>query len=182
MAVKPTEELKHEHQVVLLILKAAEREVANLNGGGVLHVDEVEKMIDFFQNFTDRCHHAKEEKHLFPSLQQHGLPVGSGPVAVMLAEHEEGRKLVRAIIGEMAEAKSGARKAIDAVRDNLASYIILLRQHIQKEDNVLFPMADRLIPADEQQLLTEAFARIEAEEIGEGTHEKYHQLAHDLNH
>ena len=90
--MKPTEELKHEHQIVLLILKAAEREVANINGGGALHVDEVEKMVDFFQNFTDRCHHAKEEKHLFPSLQQHGLPVGSGPVAVMLAEHEEGRE------------------------------------------------------------------------------------------
>lgn len=177
----PTEELKHEHQIVLLILKAAEREVTNMDGGGALNVDEVEKMVDFFQNFTDRCHHAKEEKHLFPSLQQHGLPVGSGPVAVMLAEHEEGRKRVRAIIGDMAEAKRGAAKAVGTVRDNLAAYINLLRQHIQKEDNILFPMADKLIPADEQQLLSDAFARIEAEEIGEGTHEKYHQLAHDLN-
>jgi hemerythrin-like domain-containing protein len=180
--VKPTEELKHEHQIVLLILNAAEREVANISGGGEFHVDVVEKMVDFFRNFTDRCHHAKEEKLLFPSLQQHGLPVDSGPVAVMLAEHEEGRKLIRAIIGEMTEAKIGAAKAVSAVGDNLAAYIILLRQHIQKEDNILFPMADRLIPADEQQLLTEAFARIEAEEMGEGTHEKYHQLAHDLNH
>lgn len=139
-------------------------------------------MVDFFQNFTDLCHHAKEEKHLFPSVQQHGLPVGSGPVAAMLAEHEEGRKLVRAINGALADAKSGTTKAVDAIRDNLAAYIVLLRQHIQKEDNVLFPMADKLIPIDEQHRLSEEFARIEAEEMGEGTHEKYHQLAHDLNH
>jgi hemerythrin-like domain-containing protein len=55
-----------------------------------------------------------------------------------------------------------------------------LRAHIDKEDNVLYPMADRLFTPEDQRALTKAFEKVEAEEIGEGVHEKYHQLAHDL--
>lgn len=56
----------------------------------------------------------------------------------------------------------------------------LLRNHIYKEDNVLFPMADRVLAADEQTSLEGLFEKVEAEEIGEGVHERYHQLAHEL--
>jgi len=58
--------------------------------------------------------------------------------------------------------------------------VALLRAHIDKEDNVLFPMADQLLTAADQKELTEAFEKVEAEEIGEGVHDKYHQLAHEL--
>jgi hemerythrin-like domain-containing protein len=51
---------------------------------------------------------------------------------------------------------------------------------IDKEDNVLYPMADRLFTPADQQALAEDFERVEAEEIGAGVHERYHQLAHDL--
>jgi hemerythrin-like domain-containing protein len=180
--MNPTETLKHEHQIVLLIMKAAEDEVKYMTEGGTLRAERVEKMVDFSRNFTDRCHHAKEEKHLFIMLQQRGLPAGGGPVAVMLAEHEMGRKLIRAIAEALPKAKTGDAPAVTAVRDNLKAYVELLRSHIQKEDNVLFPMADRLLSATDQKVLAEEFDKIEAEEMGEGTHEKYHQLAHDLMH
>jgi len=62
----------------------------------------------------------------------------------------------------------------------LSTYARLLRAHIAKEDNVLYPMADQLFTAEDQRSLTEAFDRVEAEETGEGVHEKYHQLAHKL--
>lgn len=64
--------------------------------------------------------------------------------------------------------------------DALLAYAELLRGHIFKEDNVLFPMADQALPADEQTRLTGKFDEVEAEEIGPGVHERYHQLAHDL--
>ena len=41
-------------------------------------------------------------------------------------------------------------------------------------------MADQLLSAKDDQALFEAFEKIEAEEMGEGVHEKYHQLAHNL--
>jgi len=175
-----TEVLKHEHQIVLLVLRGAEREVQSIAATGKVHADTVEQMVDFFRTFTDRCHHAKEEDLLFVKLQEKGMPGDHGPIAVMLMEHKEGRRRVKAIADALPQAKAGDASAIAAVKDNLAAYIELLRAHITKEDNVLYPMADRLFSPQDQQWLVEAFEKIEAKEMGEGTHEKYHQLAHDL--
>jgi hemerythrin-like domain-containing protein len=55
----------------------------------------------------------------------------------------------------------------------------MLRAHIDKENSILYPIADRVFTAEDQQELMEAFDRVEAEEMGEGTHERYHQLAHE---
>ena len=84
-----TEVLKHEHQIVLLVLTGAERELDFVQRAAIVHVEQVDKMLDFFRTFTDRCHHAKEEKHLFPLIRQRGMPAGCDPIVVMLDEHEQ---------------------------------------------------------------------------------------------
>ena len=176
----PTETLKHEHDIVLLILDAAEREARSIRETGTAHVEQIGEMVDFFRNFVDRCHHGKEEKHLFPKMQEKGLPVGAGPIAVMLHEHEQGRAAVAAIADAVARLKAGDAQAAGALSDGLLAYAGLLRSHISKENNVLFPMADQMLSANDQQLLATSFNKVEAEEMGEGTHERYHQLAHRL--
>ncbi len=60
------------------------------------------------------------------------------------------------------------------------SYIALLRQHIIKEDSILFPLADDVIPEEQQAQIWEDFERVEQEEIGQGVHEKYIALAKAL--
>ena len=63
---------------------------------------------------------------------------------------------------------------------NALGYVGLLRQHIGKEDGVLFPLADQMIPPERQDSLTDRFETIEHEETGEGVHEKYLALADAL--
>ena len=41
-------------------------------------------------------------------------------------------------------------------------------------------MADKILTAGDQAALSEAFEKAETDEMGEGTHEKYHQLAKEL--
>lgn len=176
----PTEILKHEHKIVLLVLEGAAREAAAIYDTGMIDDEKLNRMVDFFQNFVDRCHHAKEEKHLFPRLQLRDSSKVSSPIEVMLSEHEEGRLRVNAISGAIDPACVGDPPAVAALHENLSAYVELLRAHIEKENNVLFPMADHILSADDQRELVAAFELIETEELGEGTHEKYHQLAHDL--
>jgi hemerythrin-like domain-containing protein len=178
--VTPTEILKHEHVVIQLVLGAAEREAQAMAREGKANRERVEKMLDFFVNFADRCHHAKEERLLFARMQERGMRADSGPIAVMLAEHEEGRRRLRAVRESLPQAASGDRAAVAAVSENLAAYVGLLRAHIEKEDSILYPMADGMLSQDDQTALAEAFEKVEAEEIGEGVHEKYHDLAHEL--
>lgn len=176
----PTETLKHEHKVILMVLDAAEREAQWIQDTGEVHAEDIDKMLDFFRSFADRWHHAREEKLLFVKMQERGMPVGGGPIAVMLQEHDEGRRRVKAVAEALPQAQNGDAPAIASLKGNLWAYIRLLRAHIDKEDNVLYPMADQLFTPEDQRALTEAFEKVEAEQIGAGVHEKYHQLAHDL--
>jgi len=175
----PIATLKHEHQVILMVLDAAQREARTIEATGKVSVDRIDKLVEFFRNFADRCHHAKEEKQLFIRMADRGMAVEGGPIAVMLAEHEEGRRHIAAIAQSLPRASGGEASAIASVREHLEAYLELLRQHIDKEDNVLYVMADQVLTAEDQQELAEAFERVEAKEMGEGIHEKYHQLAHE---
>lgn len=176
----PTETLKHEHDVILLVLEAVEREARAIRHAGKVDAERVGKMIDFIRNFADKCHHAKEENLLFVRFEQRGIPREGGPIGVMLAEHEKGRAHVRVVAEALPKAAQGDRHAAQAVADNLMDYVLLLRAHIDKENNVLYPMGDRALTEDDQRSLAEAFAKVEAEDLGEGVHEKYHQLAREL--
>jgi hemerythrin-like domain-containing protein len=169
----PTETLKHEHQVILQVLDAAERDASHPE---TLDLQRVEKFVDFLRNFADRCHHAKEQDLLFPAMAARGLPLDTGPIAVMLHEHDQGREHVRAIFLELDE--DAPDRAL--IARHLSEFVMLLRGHISKEDDVLYPMANQLLSAADQEALEAEFDRVEREDIGEGVHEKYHELAHDL--
>ena len=176
----PIETLKHEHQVILLVLTAAEKEVQFIRAFNKVNGERVTKMLDFIRNFADRCHHAKEEDILFVRMQAKGMPRNAGPLAVMFQEHALGRQKVAATAEALPKAQSGDTTAIAAVADNLEFYANLLRAHIHKEDNILYPMAERIISPDEMTEIAAAFDKVEAEEMGEGTHQRFHQLAHEL--
>ncbi len=178
--MKPTEELMHEHEVILHVLKSTAKEAQRIRDGEAARVALIESMIDFYRNFTDKCHHAKEEKHLFPALEKKGMAHNSGPIAVMLAEHGEGRQVLSRLAERLSAAKQREQPTSLAIGDDLSAYAQLLENHIAKENNVLFPLAEKLLDEPEMTALGEAFAKVEDIETGEGVHEKYHQLAHNI--
>jgi hemerythrin-like domain-containing protein len=178
--MKPTEVLKQEHKVILLALAGAEKQAKAIEADGKIDGDRIEKILDFSRNFTDQCHHAKEEKHFFVALQQRGMRRDVGPIAVMLAEHQHGRNRLKAVADALPKARSGDRAAIRQVRENLAAYFKLLKEHISKEDKVLFVMAEKVLTAGDQAALSAVFEKAEKDEAGEGVHEKYHRIAQEL--
>jgi len=178
--MKPTDVLVHEHEIILKVLEAAEREVTFIDETGKLREQRIGQMMYFIRNFADRCHHAKEEKRLFVFMHERGMSLDGGPIAVMLHDHEAGREFVLGMVNGLEMARAGNAEAVKTVKDNLAGYIQLLRMHIHKENNILFPMAAKMMtPEDEVRLIAE-FEQVETEEMGAGVHEKYHRLAHEL--
>jgi len=176
--MKSTEVLRGEHRVIERGLAILESIADKIERGESPPRDKVVALLDFFSMFADRCHHGKEEGMLFPELEAKGIPKERGPIGVMLFEHEEGRESRR----KMAEAVNNL--ADEANRQQFVTearnYINLLRQHIWKEDNVLFKMAEQVLTEGEDEQLAERFERYEREEIGEGVHERYHDLVGEL--
>ena len=176
----PTEELKQEHQGILLMLRVLDRVAAKIESGAKTEIDHLERMVEFLRVFADRCHHGKEEDLLFPAMEKAGIPRERGPIGVMLLEHEEGRGYIRAMVDALARNKKGESVALQDFAKGARNYINLLTQHIQKEDQVLFPMGERVLPKEIQAKLAEGFEKIEMERIGAGTHEKFHKLLEEL--
>jgi hemerythrin-like domain-containing protein len=178
--MKPTEVLITEHNAVLLALQILEKVARSLETGTADAPEHLDQLIDFFAGFVDRCHHGKEEDVLFPELEKRGVPREGGPIGVMLAEHEAGRRYVREMSNGLARLRRGGRDAVGGVRENAAGYTDLLRAHIHKENNVLFPMADRLLLDDDAAKIVERFEEIERDRVGAGKHEAYHDMLHRL--
>lgn len=169
--MKATEVLRAEHRVIEQVLGCLEAILSGADASGSIDRESAQWAIDFFRSFADRCHHGKEERRLFPLLEARGMPRSGGPTGVLLNEHELGRRL----LAEMAAALERGAPADFA--PPARSYVKLMREHIWKEDQRLFPMAEQLLSlADDEQLL-DAFESAELTEMGAGTHENYLDLA-----
>lgn len=177
--MRATEALKEEHKVIEKVLQVLERSARRLEAGDRVGPEIFDGTLDFLKNFADRCHHYKEEEVLFPALEAKGLPREGGPTGVMLHEHEEGRGLIRAMGEALGGYKRGDVKATKALAQAAKRYTILLREHIPKENDILYPMADEALRGEDGRLM-ERFERVEEERMGEGAHERYHALVEEL--
>jgi hemerythrin-like domain-containing protein len=167
--MKAVERLKAEPDLIERGLNLLEKAVARLAAGQTLPEGLAQWAPRFFQQFAAQCHHAKEENVFFRILKQRGIPEQGGPIGVMLHEHELGRDCM----GRMSQASQAqpfdARTFADAARQ----YIPLLRQHIFKENNVLFHLAERVLSEADDADVTGRFSEVEQERGLTGWHERF---------
>jgi len=168
----PTGILKQEHEHILVMLKVINRVCSIFQTGGHIRPEDLLSITDFLRNFADRCHHAKEEKLLFPALERVGVLRESGPIGIMLHEHEQGRALVMAMDEAAVRYGNGEVTVESAFVGSAGRYVDLISRHITREDSVLFTMADERLDEKESSDIVAGFEMIE-KESGEGVHEKY---------
>jgi len=170
----PVDVLSQEHQTILSVLGAMDVELQQLHGGAAIRAAFWQSALDFLEHYADRCHHGKEEQLLFVELERCGLPPEHGPTACMRSEHEQGRQGRMQMVHAL---KAGDGKALAHAA---GGYVTLLREHIGKEDHVLFPMARSMLDHDAVQRLRAGFERVEHVDMGDGAHLRYEELARRL--
>ncbi|HXU88364.1 MAG TPA: hemerythrin domain-containing protein [Methylomirabilota bacterium] len=147
-SMTPIEILRDEHRTILSVLELLERAVERPP------IDTWwTDTLAWLRAFADHSHHAKEETALFPAMVKAGVPSEGGPIAVMLEEHEEGRRLIRTM-----EATTGATREM-ACR----AYVSLLRAHIDKENEIVFPLAEAVLDERTMHELGRAFDTVALE-------------------
>ena len=156
----PAELLREEHQSVLQKLDALEAAINNLE-----QKEKISAKLKELTSFFDTefwGHFEKEEKALFPEFDSF-MPRDSGPVGVMLAEHDVLRKtnaeLQQAVAKYLNHADDAETKR--AIGQNGTHFIGFLRDHIFKEDNILFRMADMHFDQKRNEKVIKLFAEIE---------------------
>ena len=167
---KATQDLRNEHDAILFVLQILDKMLQSKEQSKETMLQYYGELVYFLQIFADKCHHGKEELYLFQEMVRQGIASEGGPIGVMLEEHTRGREY----IAHMSHALS--EKDLMTFHGAAVKYRDLLRQHIDKENGILFRMADRIIEDKDQDALFEQFEQYEESVIGHGVHEKLHAM------
>jgi hemerythrin-like domain-containing protein len=152
-----TKNLEDDHVHILKLTEVMKA----ITGQEKPEISDVSSIIDIIRNFADGLHHSKEENLLFPAMEEKGFSSQQGPVAVMLLEHEKGRSFVKGMIENLESFKLGDASAVKALYRNMTGYAELLDNHITKENNILFRMADMKFSGTEQENLLKKFEELD---------------------
>jgi PAS domain S-box-containing protein len=165
--------LSGEHRVMEEVLTALVGETKKLAEGNKDSKSRIAEDLDFFDIYMDKCHNMKEEKILFPKLEERGIPKEGGPIGVMLLEHQKEREFLKSIKKSLIENKP--ESTVKETKD----FAELVRDHVWKEDDTLYPMGKRILSENDASKLVTGFDGIE-KQLGKGVHEKYQELADKL--
>lgn len=160
-----TDILRQEHDAILEVIGSLEAVVQRIDRGETIPIETLNGFTEFFAVFADRSHHGKEEDLLFPMMEAKGVPRAGGPLGCMLTEHDEGRGHVR----DMKQSATGCARGEELARQRWGraaqSYATLLRNHIWKENEILFRMAERILSPQEQAELAVRFGQVQKEKL-----------------
>lgn len=160
--------LRTEHEDILLGLQILEHITTRINQQDHITIQDISDLVTYVRLFADRCHHGKEEDIMFPAMERHGIPNQGGPIGQMLIEHDQGRNYIASMKAAISDGQLAAKQFSAAA----TAYIHLMRAHIEKENEVLFMMGDRMMPQTVQQQLIQEFNDFEAQVIGKDTHDQ----------
>lgn len=163
--IKPTDDLREEHriikQVMLPILDGIRVEIES---GRSVEQNNLEGLIMFVKEFIENSHYTKEETYLFPEMERAGISGAEELITSLKKEHAEERKYINEI-DKIIFGKEENRE-LSALVEYSRAYMRLLTQHIDKEENELFPMADTYLSEAVQRNLLKSFEDVDTGIIG----------------
>lgn len=174
MRTDVTQVMVGEHQLILRMIALVEKNTDQVEQGHFNNWQFYLDAVDFIRNYADRFHHAKEEDVLFVELIRNGMPEKQSPIEAMHMEHDQGRAHVRAIEQAAKGALHGDTGQAAVIIEHARGYAALLRGHIEKEDTILYPLAERILPEQVRPRMLQAYT--EAETNTSGLEDSYRQM------
>jgi len=175
-----TAHLRKDHDLIEKVIAAMQTTVSLLKDGKKVPESILLPTIDFAKNFTNVCHHGKEEDTLFPALGKVGIPTNMGPIRMMIMEHETTKKIAEKI-EEFAKTYLDVGDPSNLI-EGMELYIEHVKAHLWKENNRLFMMADVRLQAYGKQV-EEALQKTEDTKLAElgKTRNYYEKLVESLD-
>jgi hypothetical protein len=169
------EYLVAEHEMIERGMTVLEEQLGKVTDGEHDPV-KLQRAIDFLLEFGDRIHNKKEENHLFPLMEERGIPREGGPLGVMLMEHDAERKLLATMLMQVGSLKEAPFEDQLAFQNDGLEYLKIRADHIWKENDILYPMARKIFQEGDNDRLMKEFFRINTETYGPKAWELFNQM------
>ena len=155
--MKCTDLLMQEHKVILRCLYVLEEMGCCIQRGEYIPQDDVKSVIGFLREFADDHHQAMEESALFPELMRTAA-AQERALQHLLFEHDQERSLVEALQDALL-----TKKGMDFVEFG-ARLVELIRNHIRKEDTILFHIVENCLSTEQDEKIDAEFAKFKIDE------------------
>ena len=173
--MKPLETLRNEHGLIRQFLDQLELAGEKLEAGERPPREFFELGLRFAREFADEYHHIKEEHILFVQLaQKHGGSM-DGQTESLRHQHETGRDHIAAIGAALDGYEAGNPVKTDQIKEAIREYVPMLREHTHTEDHQYFPLAEKVLSAEEHVQLQVEFDRAR-KKAGDEPFEFYHMM------
>jgi hemerythrin-like domain-containing protein len=164
--MKSTKDLMEEHESVMAFLAILETILSNIQSEKKVNLEDLQWLFEFNRDFILKGHCDKEGSLFFPALESMAIPPES--IDYLIAEHEIAwsiAKTMRGLIQDYIEGRSDFRGDIISLG---TVYIDFMKDHINKEENILFPLVNESISIDMDERLAFKFRLFIEERIGIG--------------
>jgi hemerythrin-like domain-containing protein len=152
--MKCTDLLFQDHVIILRALDIIDQMAANIEKGDPVHPVDIEDVLRFLRVFGDEHHQAKEESVLFPALL--GVArLQHAPLRHMLFEHDQERSLIEGLEDAL-KTKNGSD-----FRHYARRLSGLLRNHIDKENNILFDIVEKSLSKEQREQVAAEFEKFD---------------------
>jgi hemerythrin-like domain-containing protein len=176
----PIENLKAEHERILLMVDVLERMSEKIGSGESVQTDHLEQVLEFLEIFAGKRHQDKEDEYLFTAIREAGGPAEEGLIAAMLSEHSRGRGFIEEMKKLLDHCKKGEPGSLMVLTTPALQYVNLIESHIWKENNILFPIAEKIVSADTLASLAGKYDKFD-EEVPQGTNEEFRETIEKLS-
>ena len=168
--------LSEDHTTIEKVFAAVEENLRRPEGPAPGFIAET---VEFLRDYVEGCHNKKEEDHLFPLIQERGVPAEGGPLGVMLDEHRRQSAHMEKIKTHGSAFAAGDAAALAPFKKAFTEYAMLCKDHYWKENDILYPMAARVMSAEDARAVQDGILAVEAA-LGPDTHARYYALADKL--
>ncbi len=170
-----------EHTYIMRMLQVMRKACGRILQGEEICYEDFGRMIEFVRKYADEHHHGKEEKFLFQEMVDHLGQIGKNLVTHgMLVEHDWGRLFIRELKEALSRVKNGEEESKLDVIANAVGYANHLARHIEKEDGVVYPFAEKNLSKERLDFVNQQAELFEKEAAERGIQDHYVKLLKEL--
>lgn len=168
--------IRSEHRSIAAVLHGLLYLVGEIRAGrSAARFDVLRAMVHYIDAFPERLHHPKEDRYLFVILRQRTREADS-VLDRLEQQHRQGAEMIRDIEQALLHYEQGGAEFFEAFASRAAEYADFHWQHMREEEEVILPLAERVLTAKDWSVIDDAFAGNDDPLMGTEARRNYQQL------
>lgn len=149
--------IRDEHRTISAILHGMEYLVQGIRARRkqvdprVFHA-----MLYYLDTFSERMHHPKEDKYLFKAMRERSAEADA-LIADLEEDHARGEESLRRLAQSLIRYEEGGEQEFPAFEREVENFVRNYRDHMRKEEDLLFPLAQKVLTIVDWAMIDIAF-------------------------